>query len=69
VLFIISDNFGNVLVDDSSGLKLLNIGALPDGKLGCPVGPRSNSSQQYVISSPFGSAAEPVSENGVLFGI
>ena len=39
------ESFGNVLHGLSVALKVLNIGALPDGLLGCPAGPRSNSSQ------------------------
>ena len=34
-----------------------------------PAGPRSNSSQQYVSGSEFGSTAEPVNAKGVLIGI
>ncbi len=45
------------------------MGAVPEGEFGDPAGPRSNSSQQYVKASPFGSVAEPVKAKGVLLGI
>ena len=54
---------------DVTGLKLRNIGAFPDGEFGDPAVPRSNSSQQYVNTSPFASVADPVNANGVLIGI
>ena len=63
------DHLGKVLDGLSTGLKDLNIGAFPEGLLGCPDGPRSCCSQQYVSVSLSGSVAEPVSVKGVLTGI
>gem|GEM_PF-4268733 len=51
-------------------MKLLNIGAFPDGVPGAPAGPKSYCSQQYVKLPGFSvSVAEPVYLNGVLIGI
>ena len=70
VLLSKSDSLGKVLVDDTTGENDLKIGAFPEGAVGAPAGPRSNSSQQYVnVPGVSVSVAEPVKANGVLIGI
>ena len=69
VLFNKFASLVNVLVPEVTGVNDLKIGAFPDGAFGKPAGPKSYSSQQYLIESPLPSVAEPVKENGVEIGI
>src|SRR6185503_4413403 len=54
-LFRMSDSFGNVRAGEVVGLKLRKMGRFPLSVLGGEAAPRSYSSQQKVIGSPFGS--------------
>ena len=69
MLLSISESCGKVRDGLFTGGKDLKMGALPEGELGAPCGPRSNCSQLKVSASPLASLPEPVRVNGVLIGI